>query len=532
MAPPSGGGKQRSKREEDLWAAYEEEMEEQEHLGMRQSQAARRKRYENIRNTQSAKWKTELDQEIRSEAETLRKKEAKLAEKQQKERQVAATELKQFRKAKKNPTVTKEESEETVATEHPSKEGNGPATLVAPVPPEASRQYQSEENLTQAELVAKLQQENLLLLTKLGEHERELEAKKRREESSCRIQGALGGKQARAQFHVRKTIEEDTAARKAQAVVRGCEVRKVVEKELAAEQIQAGVVAYCGRQEVARESTKDDAAAQIQSALSAHTVRQQVKKEIDAVQIQSMMRGADARRHVEELHAVERIQAGIRGYETRRGVASMNSDSEHGGKEMIQIVNLMNAKLKSLRYKHQCLLDRIPIEMLHPSATPELKKVVQDEVNHPTPADATVSNVLNPGFVCNHCNKVNFPGSTVEHATTAQQLSDEKSWSDKFTEIMRATSNPRDAGDLLNKILVGIHARKGTNEYDDALEKAGYLLAQGDIDISYLVKLLRRGNAKEISARVRGALKPVLESPQSGGAAAGAIYNANQQTTD
>ena len=115
------------------------------------------------------------------------------------------------------------------------------------------------------------------------------------------------------------------------------------------------------------------------------------------------------------------------------------------------------------------------------------------------------------------------------NSTTAQQLSDEASWSDKFTEVMRATSNPRDAGALLNKILVGIHAKRQTDEYTEALESAGYLLAQTDIDIAYLVNLIKRGNAKEISARVRSALKKPLEAPYTAGAAAGVIQNINEE---
>ena len=115
------------------------------------------------------------------------------------------------------------------------------------------------------------------------------------------------------------------------------------------------------------------------------------------------------------------------------------------------------------------------------------------------------------------------------NSTTAQQLSDEASWSDKFTEVMRATSNPRDAGALLNKILVGIHAKRQTDEYTEALESAGYLLAQTDIDIAYLVNLIKRGNAKEISARVKSALKKPLEAPYTAGAAAGVIQNINEE---
>ena len=114
------------------------------------------------------------------------------------------------------------------------------------------------------------------------------------------------------------------------------------------------------------------------------------------------------------------------------------------------------------------------------------------------------------------------------NSTTAQQLSDETSWSEKFTEVMRATSNPRDAGALLNKILVGLHAKKGTDEYIDSLSRAGYLLANKDVDIGYLTKLLRSGNAKEISRRVREALKEPLEAPYAAGTAANINQNINE----
>jgi len=99
------------------------------------------------------------------------------------------------------------------------------------------------------------------------------------------------------------------------------------------------------------------------------------------------------------------------------------------------------------------------------------------------------------------------------NSSTFQQASDAKSYADHFTDVSRGLSNPRDAGALLNKILTGLAGNKADDAYMDSLQKAGYLLAQTDIDIGKLHRLLKSRNDAEISKRVRDALKKPLEAP-------------------
>jgi len=93
----------------------------------------------------------------------------------------------------------------------------------------------------------------------------------------------------------------------------------------------------------------------------------------------------------------------------------MNSDGEHGGKEMSEIVSLMNAKLKSLRYKHQCMLERIPIEIIETMQQPQGQPRDEGSTGQPS--------LCSPGFTCSHCHKVNYPGLTTEDAGSTQELS-------------------------------------------------------------------------------------------------------------
>ncbi len=99
------------------------------------------------------------------------------------------------------------------------------------------------------------------------------------------------------------------------------------------------------------------------------------------------------------------------------------------------------------------------------------------------------------------------------NSTTAQQLMDDASMSEKFTEISRALTNPIDAAGFISRTLAKLRSNKGVEDYEKALEDVGYLLSQKGVDPKRIKALLDKGQVNDMERRLKGAYSNELKSP-------------------
>lgn len=109
------------------------------------------------------------------------------------------------------------------------------------------------------------------------------------------------------------------------------------------------------------------------------------------------------------------------------------------------------------------------------------------------------------------------------NSTTAKQLADSDSAFSVLQDAANAVSTPQGAVSTVNRIVSGLSKNKNDKIYTKALEEVGDILLTRDIDPEVIQRLLVKGTAKQIEARLRASIAKEIKHPYAAASIVGGV---------